>query len=173
MAKREGLLGSSGAGTIGVVVPGGEAVVGGEAKVVAMGVGEEARQSEPLFPLQDPRYCLTSLFPTVGDPKVSPPSVSKKWILKEDEENEKVVADFYPLVEGQSLMEAIVEKYPHFMTKCKLRASLRKSGLQLLVAVLLDMQRTKLESSNLKKALEWKNVLKDLLFMKFGVQYNC
>ena len=33
------------------------------------------------------------------------------------------------------------------------------------------MQRTKLESSNLKKALEWKNALKDLLFTKFGVQF--
>ena len=33
------------------------------------------------------------------------------------------------------------------------------------------MQRTKLESSNLKRALEWKNALKDLLFMKFGVQF--
>ena len=57
------------------------------------------------------------------------------------------------------------------MTGCKLGASLRKSGLQLLVATLLDMQRTKLESSNLKKALEWKNALKDLLFTKFGVQF--
>ena len=57
------------------------------------------------------------------------------------------------------------------MTRCKLGASLRKSGLQLLVATLLDMQRTKLESSNLKKALEWKNALKDLLFTKFGVQF--
>ena len=33
------------------------------------------------------------------------------------------------------------------------------------------MQRTKLESSNLKRTLEWKNALKDLLFMKFGVQF--
>ena len=77
----------------------------------------------------------------------------------EDEENEKVEADFYPLssdivmfqwsevpTKGQSLVEEIVEKYPHFMTGCKLSASLRKFGLQLLVAVLLDMQRTKLES---------------------------
>ena len=43
-------------------------------------------------------------------------------------------------------MEEIVEKYPHFMTGCKLSASLRKFGLQLLVAVLLVMPRTKLES---------------------------
>nr|POF22432.1 hypothetical protein CFP56_74741 [Quercus suber] len=57
------------------------------------------------------------------------------------------------------------------MTGCKLSASLRKSGLQLLVSVLLDMQRTKLESRNLKKARKWKNALKYLLFMKFGVQF--
>ena len=57
------------------------------------------------------------------------------------------------------------------MIGCKLGASLRKSGLRLLIAVLLDMQRTKLESANLKKALKWKNALKDLLFMKFGVQF--
>ena len=68
-------------------------------------------------------------------------------------------------------MEEIVEKYPHFLIGCNLGASLRKFGLQLLVALLLDMQHTKLESSNLKKALEWKNTLKDLLFMKFGVQF--
>ena len=33
------------------------------------------------------------------------------------------------------------------------------------------MQHTKLESSNLKKSLEWNNALKDLMFMKFGVQF--
>ena len=37
--------------------------------------------------------------------------------------------------------------------------------------MLLDMQRTKLDSSNLQRVLEWKNALKDLLFMKFGVQF--
>ena len=102
----------------------------------------------------------------------------------EDEENEKVATDFYPLssntvmferfeipAEGQPLLAAIVRKHPHFMAGCKLGASLRKSRFQLLVAVLLDMQRTKLESSNLRKALEWENALKDLLFMKFGVQF--
>lgn len=57
------------------------------------------------------------------------------------------------------------------MTGCKLGVLLRKSGLQLLVAVLLDMQHTKLKSSNLQKVLEWKNALKDLSFMKFGVQF--
>ena len=57
------------------------------------------------------------------------------------------------------------------MAGCKLDASLRKFRLQLLVAMLLDMQCTKLESSNLQKVLDWKNALKDLLFMKFGVQF--
>ena len=57
------------------------------------------------------------------------------------------------------------------MARCKLGVSLRKSDLQLLVAVLLDMQHTKLDSSNLQRVLEWKNALKDLLFMKFGVQF--
>lgn len=101
----------------------------------------------------------------------------------EDEENKKVVVDFYPLssnivmfqqfevlVEGLLLLEEIMKKHLDFMTKCKLGASLRKSAFQLLVVVLLDMQHTRLENSNLKKALEWKNALKDLLFMKFGVQ---
>ena len=57
------------------------------------------------------------------------------------------------------------------MARCKLGVSLRKFDLQLLVAVLLDMQHTKLDSSNLQRVLEWKNALKDLLFMKFGVQF--
>ena len=104
--------------------------------------------------------------------------------LVEDEENEKLAANCYPLssntimfqrseipAEGLALLEAIVRKHPHFMTGCKLRASLKKSGLPLLVAVLLDMQRKKLESTNLNRALEWKNALKDFLFMKFGVQF--
>nr|POF26998.1 hypothetical protein CFP56_40364 [Quercus suber] len=99
----------------------------------------------------------------------------------EDEENDKVAADFYPLsndivmfqrfeipAEGQPLLAAIVRKHPHSMTECKLGASLRKSRLQLLVAVLLDMHCTKLDRSNLRRAIEWKNALKDLLFMKFG-----
>ena len=102
----------------------------------------------------------------------------------EDEENEKVATDFHPLsshtvifqrseilVEGQPLLAAIMRKHPHFITGCKLDASLRKSGLELLVAVLLDMQRMKLDSSNLQRILEWKNALKDLLFMKFGIQF--
>ena len=102
----------------------------------------------------------------------------------EDEENEKVATDFHPLssntvifqlseipVEGQPLLAAIMRKRPHFLAGCKLGASLRKSGLELLVAVLLDTQRTKLDRSNLQRVLEWKNALKDLLFMKFGVQF--
>ena len=91
----------------------------------------------------------------------------------EDEENEKVAAVMFQRskipIEGQPLLEVIVRKYPLFMTGCKLGASLSKSRLQLLVAILLDMQRIKLESTNLKRALEWKNALKNLLFMKFGV----
>ena len=110
----------------------------------------------------------------------------EKFLKKfaKDEENEKVATDFHPLssntvmfqrseipAEGQPLLAAIIRKHPYFMARCKLGVLLRKSGLQLLVAVLLDMQRTKLESSNLQKVLEWKNALKDLLFMKFGVQF--
>nr|POE96571.1 hypothetical protein CFP56_44573 [Quercus suber] len=102
----------------------------------------------------------------------------------EDEENEKVATNFHPLsndtmifqwseipVEGQPLLAAIMRKHPHFIAGCKLGASLRKSDIELLVAVLLDMQCTKLDSSNLQRVLEWKNALKDLLFMKFGVQF--
>ena len=72
--------------------------------------------------------------------------------------------------EAQPLLAAIIRKHPHFMAGYKLGVLLRKSRLQLLVAVLLDMQGTKLESSNLQKVLKWKNALKDLLFKKFGVQ---
>ena len=70
----------------------------------------------------------------------------------EDEENEKVVIDFHPLssntvifqrseipVEGQPLLAAIMRKHPHFIAGCKLGATLRKSVLELLIAVLLDM----------------------------------
>nr|POE81643.1 hypothetical protein CFP56_51277 [Quercus suber] len=102
----------------------------------------------------------------------------------EDEENEKVAADVYTLssntimfqqseipAKGQPLLEAIVRKHPYSMTGCKLGASLRKFGLQLLVAILLTMQCTKLKSTNLKRVLEWKNALKDSLFMKFGIQF--
>ena len=102
----------------------------------------------------------------------------------QDEENEKLATDFHCLssntvifqrseipAEGQPLLAAIIRKHPHFMARCKLGVLLRKSGLQLLIAVLLDMQCTKLESSNLQKVLKWKPAFKDLLFMKFGVQF--
>ena len=42
----------------------------------------EVGLGEPLLPLQDPWYCSSLLFPAVGAPKVSPPRVPKKWILK-------------------------------------------------------------------------------------------
>ena len=60
----------------------------------------------------------------------------------EDEENEKVATNFHPLssntimfqwseipAEGQPLLVAIIRKHPHLMARCKLGASLRKSGL--------------------------------------------
>ena len=95
-----------------------------------------------------------------------------------------MATDFHPLssnivmfqrseipAKGQPLLATIIKKHPYFMAGCRLGVSLRKSGLQLLVAVLLDMQRTKLDSSNSQRVLEWKNALKDLLFMKVGVQF--
>ena len=101
-----------------------------------------------------------------------------------DEENERVVTDFHHLssntvifqrseilAKGHPLLAAIIKKHPYFMAGCKLGVSLRKSSLQLLVAMLLDMQHTKVDSSNLQRVLEWKNAFKDLLFMKFGVQF--
>jgi len=70
----------------------------------------------------------------------------------EDEENEKVATNFHPLssntvmfqrseipAEGQPLLAAIIKKHPYFMAGCKLGVLLRKSDLQLLVAVLLNM----------------------------------
>nr|POF24684.1 hypothetical protein CFP56_56768 [Quercus suber] len=67
----------------------------------------------------------------------------------EDEENEKVATDFHPFSSDTVMFQRS----------------------EMLAEVLLDMQRTRLESSNLQKVLEWKNSLKDLLFMKFGVQF--
>ena len=78
MVEREEQLGSSDVGIAGVAVPRGEIVV----EAVAMGVDVEVRLGKPLLPQKDPWYCSTSLFPTVGAPKVSPPDVPKKWILK-------------------------------------------------------------------------------------------
>ena len=77
MAKREGLLGFGGASTARVVVPSGEAMAGGKAKVFAVGVGVEARRGEPLLPLH-PWYCLTSLFLAIRAPEFSSLGVSKK-----------------------------------------------------------------------------------------------
>ena len=82
MVEREEQLGSSDVGIVGVAVPGGEVVVGGVVKAVAMGADVEVRLGKPLLPQKDPLYCSTSLFPTVGALKVSPPDVPKKWILK-------------------------------------------------------------------------------------------
>ena len=82
MAKREEPLGSENDGATGVAMSGIEAAAGGEVEAIVVGVGAEARQREPLLPLQDPWYCSTSLFPTVGAPKVSPLGVPRKWILK-------------------------------------------------------------------------------------------
>ena len=57
-------------------------MVGGIAEAVTVGAGTEVRLGEPLLPLQDPWYCLTSLFLAVGVPEVYPLGVPKKWILK-------------------------------------------------------------------------------------------
>ena len=57
---------------------GSEAIAGGEAEAITVGIGE------PLLPLQDPWYCLTSLFPVVGALEVSPHGVPRKWILKDE-----------------------------------------------------------------------------------------
>nr|POE57141.1 hypothetical protein CFP56_34105 [Quercus suber] len=69
----------------------------------------------------------------------------------EDKENEKVATDFYPLSSDTVRFQKL---------------GIPAEGQSLLAAI-----RIKLESSNLEKALEWKNALKDLLFMKFGVQF--
>lgn len=73
--------------------------------------------------------------------------------------------------EGLSLLEDIVKRHPNFMAGCRVGAPMRELMFQLLVAVLLDMQRTCLDSSNLKRVLEWKNALKDVLVMGFDVQF--
>lgn len=82
MAEREELLGFGGANTTRVAMLEGEVAARGEAEVVAVGASAEARRGEPLLPLQDPWYYSTSLFQTNGAPKVGPPGVPKKWILK-------------------------------------------------------------------------------------------
>ena len=42
------------------------------------------------MPLQDPWYYSTSLFPTIGAPKVGSPGVPKKWILKGEAPSYKI-----------------------------------------------------------------------------------
>ena len=74
MAEGEELLGFGDVRTAGVAVPKREAMAGGDNVKVRLG--------EPLLPLQDPWYCSSSLFPTVGASEVSPPKEPKKWILK-------------------------------------------------------------------------------------------
>ena len=61
---------------------GSEAMAGGEAEAITVGISAKARRGEPLLPLQDPWYCSTSLFPIVGALEVSPHGVPRKWILK-------------------------------------------------------------------------------------------
>ena len=82
MAEGEELLGPSGVNTAGVTMPERDATAGGVATAAAGGDDVEVGLGEPLSPLQDPWYCSSLLFPTVGAPEVSPPRVPKKWILK-------------------------------------------------------------------------------------------
>lgn len=102
----------------------------------------------------------------------------------EDGENDNFPSHFYHLpgsvvrfqqfdvpVEGLSLLEDIVKRHPNFMAGCRVGAAIRGLMFELLVAILLDMQRTCLDSSNLKRVLEWKNALKELLAMGLDVQF--
>ena len=82
MAEGEEQLGPSGVNIARVTVPEGDATAGGVARAAVGGDDMEVGLGEPLLPLQDPWYYLSLLFPTVGAPKVSPPRVPKKWILK-------------------------------------------------------------------------------------------
>ena len=81
MADGEEPLGSGDVGTAGVAMPGSEAMAGGTSEAVAGDDDAEVRLGEPLLPLQDPWYCLTSLFLAVGAFEVNPPGVPKKRIL--------------------------------------------------------------------------------------------
>nr|POF13377.1 hypothetical protein CFP56_38406 [Quercus suber] len=65
MVEGEEPLGSGDVGTIGVAMPGSESTTGGVAEAIARGDDAEVRLEEPMLPLQDPWYCLTSLFPAV------------------------------------------------------------------------------------------------------------
>ena len=82
MAEGEEPLGSGDASTIGVAMPKSEATAKGVAEAVVKGDDVEVGLEEPLLPLQDPWYCSSSLFSANRAPKVSPPGVLKKWILK-------------------------------------------------------------------------------------------
>nr|POF18129.1 hypothetical protein CFP56_59564 [Quercus suber] len=70
----------------------------------------------------------------------------------EEEENKKVATDFYPF---QMQARCFIEEIQTSIARCSA----------------VGYAASKLESSNLKKALEWKNDLKDLMFKKFGVQF--
>ena len=91
MAKGEESLGSGDVSTTGVVMPEREATARGVAEAAAKGENVEVRLREPLLPLQDPWYCSSSLFPTVGAFEVSPPGLPKKWILKGEAPSHKIV----------------------------------------------------------------------------------
>ena len=82
MAKGEEPLGPIGVNIAGVTMPERDATAEGVARATARGDDMEVGIGEPLLPLQDPWYCSALLFPAVGAPKVSPPGVPKKWILK-------------------------------------------------------------------------------------------
>ena len=87
MAEGEEPLGSGDVSIAGVVMPEREATARGVAEAAVGGDNVEVRLGEPLLPLQDPWYCSSSLFPTVGALKVSLPEVPKKWILKGEAPN--------------------------------------------------------------------------------------
>ena len=82
MAEGEEPLSPDGVNTVGVTVPERDAMARGVARAAAGGDDVEVGPGEPLLPLQDPWYCSSLLFSTVGAPEVSPPRVPKRWILK-------------------------------------------------------------------------------------------
>nr|POE97722.1 hypothetical protein CFP56_71785 [Quercus suber] len=91
MTKGEKSLGSGDASIVRVVVPECEAMARGVVEAIPRGDDVEVRLEEPLLPLQDSWYCSHSLFPAVGTPKVSPPRMPKKWILKGEAPSLKAV----------------------------------------------------------------------------------
>ena len=98
MAKGGEQLGSGDVSPVGVAVLEREAMARGVAEAAAGGDNVEVRLGEPLLPLQDPWYCLSSLFPIVGAPKVSPFGTPKKWILKGEAPSPE--AAWVPIVAG-------------------------------------------------------------------------